>query len=87
MKDGGPVFPEAFVYDESVGMAGGFVTATEAGAAPGMTLRDWFAGQAVVAIPHIECGSDLDNDELAEAAYRIADKMLAAREEGGGDHA
>lgn len=49
----------------------------------GMTLRDWFAGQALVALPHIGCGCDLGNDELAAASYQIADAMLAEREKGG----
>lgn len=42
---------------------------------PEMTLRDWFAGQALTS------GSDgLTIEEAAERAYRIADAMLAARE-------
>jgi hypothetical protein len=47
----------------------------------GMSLRDWFAGQALAAIPHIGCGCDLKNEEFAKAAYQIADAMLAARKE------
>lgn len=42
---------------------------------PGMTLRDWFAGQALV-----QC-SDWDApDEAARHAYRVADAMLKARQ-------
>jgi hypothetical protein len=48
----------------------------------GMTLRDWFAGQALVALPHIGCGGDLNTEDAAMAAYEIADAMLRAR--GGG---
>ncbi len=46
----------------------------------GMTLRDWFAGQALIALPHIGCGVDLDQNDTALAAYQIADAMMAARE-------
>lgn len=44
----------------------------------GMTLRDWFAGQAlagVTADPNIM----LDDPKLAGVAYRVADAMLEAR--------
>lgn len=49
----------------------------------GMTLRDWFAGQALIALPNIGCGADLDitDTALALAAYQIADAMLLARKE------
>lgn len=56
---------------------------------PGMTLRDWFAGQAlVVAAVHIsevaiasrgECSIKPD-EAIAAAAYSLADAMLKARE-------
>lgn len=46
---------------------------------PGMTLRDYFAGQALIALPNIGCGADLDIEDMALAAYQIADAMLAAR--------
>ncbi len=51
-----------------------------------MSLRDWFAGQALVSMgdrrwngDHSETGTE----KQARAAYRIADAMLAAREKGG----
>lgn len=46
----------------------------------GMTLRDYFAGQALIALPHRGCGADVDYDDTATAAYQIADAMLKARE-------
>jgi len=46
---------------------------------PGMTLRDWFAGQALIMLPNMGCGADLDTFDTAAAAYQIADAMLAAR--------
>ena len=47
----------------------------------GMTLRDWFAGQALSAAwdacdkGYVEGG----NAEIARCAYQLADAMLAAR--------
>lgn len=48
----------------------------------GMTLRDWFAGQAVMGLAigywnNVNFGKA---ENLAEAAYEIADAMLKARE-------
>lgn len=50
---------------------------------PGMTLRDYFAGQAMAAIPirswdHISDG-DLKIKAWAVAAYAVADEMLKVR--------
>ncbi len=45
----------------------------------GMTLRDYFAGQALIALPNIGCGAELDITDTAIAAYQIADKMLLER--------
>lgn len=42
----------------------------------GMSLRDWFAGQALASG---QCEGDCP-DSLAELCYRIADAMLKARE-------
>jgi hypothetical protein len=43
---------------------------------PGMTLRDWFAGQALMGfLAAGECGSGWADD-----AYEMADAMLKARE-------
>lgn len=72
--DGGPAFPcekkhsEITRQDVPVGF-------------PGMTLRDWFAGQALAGIlagRFWEVVKISDNPEAA--AYRMADAMLAARE-------
>jgi len=55
---------------------------------PGMTLRDWFAGQALSGLlaepqpedgePELGVGRDYAA-KAAQAAYRIADAMLAER--------
>ena len=78
-NDGGPAFPVPDTYHQN-----GQVEYV----AVGMSLRDWFAGQALMGwaagrsneeafIP----GKD-DGDWEAEACYRYADAMLRAREGG-----
>lgn len=47
--------------------------------AEGMSLRDWFAGQAMASTDTFQLeGWSLS--EIAEHYYRLADAMLAARE-------
>jgi hypothetical protein len=46
--------------------------------AMGMTLRDWFAGQALQGML-AEDADDITCTELADASYRCADAMIAAR--------
>lgn len=41
----------------------------------GMTLRDWFAGQALAALPL----GEMHVGDAADDAYEIADAMLKAR--------
>jgi hypothetical protein len=72
-QDGGPAFPipDIYVPDEHRGCVSGSV---------GMSLRDWFAGQALVGIAST---ADTAAYHLyAEDAYAIADAMLKAREGG-----
>ena len=45
----------------------------------GMTLRDWFAGQALACIPLNYITSPNEAKMAAESAYMIADAMFAAR--------
>jgi hypothetical protein len=52
---------------------------------PGMTLRDWFAGQALPALITGRDWSGIPDDQSkvdawAAAAYIVADAMLAERE-------
>lgn len=83
-KDGGPAFPVPEVRDADLnGIMEG---------APGMSLRDWFAGQALIgclAYSHYnESWGDYHNNgshaDLAHKCYAQADAMLAAREASNG---
>jgi hypothetical protein len=73
-NDGGPAFPH-FQFTET-----GKVEILPQG---GMSLRDWFAGQALAGI----CAPLYDDEsptiwkhrEFAKGAYMFADAMLAAR--------
>ena len=75
-EDGGSAFP--LVIETSDGFS------TKVHANKGMTLRDYFAGQAIASIPlrswdHVGV-DDLERiDAWAKCAYLVADAMLAAR--------
>lgn len=64
VNNGGPAFPVEL----------------RASHAEGMSLRDWFAGQALAGLL---AASDADHPTWAitDYAYRVADAMLAARQE------
>jgi hypothetical protein len=70
INDGGPAFPSDYIPG----------TATT----PGMSLRDWFAGQALAGL--LSKGQSTSNAKswMPEEAYELADAMLAARERKGG---
>jgi len=70
INDGGPAFPL-----EHDGMRGVSIVRVYD---PGMTLRDWFAGQALRA--RWSDGSPMSAEDAAQFAYQLADAMLAARE-------
>ena len=63
-KDGGPAFP----------------LVAQNWHREGMTLRDFFAAKAMQGMLAEDGGGALNNEELAEFAYVIADAMLKARE-------
>jgi len=52
------------------------------GSNAGMSLRDWFAGQAMQGLIEATVGPETvwTPDELAESAYVMADAMLSQRE-------
>lgn len=61
--DGGAAFPRS---------DGGYSRTED-----GMTLRDWFAGHAMAV--YVSRGHIVHDDQIAKAAYIIADAMLAER--------
>lgn len=66
--DGGQAFPHPDFWEDVDGNLKGV----------GMTLRDYFAGQALVGI--LAANRTGFNDVAAEEAYEAADAMLAERE-------
>ena len=70
INDGGPAFPACNEANMNETM--------------GMTLRDWFAGQALAGFTSGFTGAVGDTEWFrqvgAPAAYAVADAMIAARE-------
>ncbi len=74
-KDGGPAFPSSPV----IGPNGVLLRPADIGC-EGLSLRDWFAGQALSGITKDYIDNNVDEAKVcSEQAYRIADAMLAAR--------
>lgn len=84
IEDGGLAFPGKRMEEIGFVNIGGDIEKTFAEAEhPGMSLRDWFAGQALAGMLASETdGSTYREDHAAERAYRMADAMLTARKEG-----
>ena len=77
IDDGGPAFPQHDLSGYGMGPA-----ESNNG---GMTLRDWFAGQALAGwmASFPSCGEGVVPVACARLAYDIADAMLDARAKGG----
>lgn len=74
-NDGGPAFPHD---NQELGDR-------HRVAQPGMTLRDWFAGQALVGLmsdPGLRPDKLAEFQHMAVRLYQVADAMLAERERG-----
>lgn len=67
IDDGGPAFP--VLYGQTNGL-------------DGMSLRDWFAGQALIGFADLVSHKfpDQTMKVIAERSYQMADAMIAARE-------
>jgi hypothetical protein len=79
-QDGGPAFPQHDLSAYGIGPCEDGNT--------GMTLRDWFAGQALAGVCANHAWGDnfrpSDAEHNARAAYACADAMLKARAAAGG---
>lgn len=74
-----PENPAAFPQLEAV-LGGGIMQPTVS-AYGGMTLRDYFAAAALTGVmPDSNAGFRMSWSDYAEAAYAVADAMLAERE-------
>lgn len=69
--DGGPAFPHSVQINLSPGQY------ASASAPDGMSLRDYFAGQALVALAHYK--NEQSCTGSADLAYAFSDAMIAAR--------
>ena len=81
MKNGGSAFPVStgFEYFQNGAIA------KELSSTAGLTIRDYFAGQALAGIPRTtvflnEGHEILDAAEMAKACFAVADAMIAERE-------
>ena len=66
-NDGGPAFPRPYMVSGT----------------PGMSLRDWFAGQAMVGLmsdPGLRPSNTDEFEHMATRLYQVADAMLKERE-------
>lgn len=64
-----------------------FAAANDHGYQVGMTLRDWFAGQAIARLSieqYAPLSSARDFNSIAALCYRIADQMIIEREKQNG---
>ena len=74
-NDGGPAFP--FTWQEPNALSGELETVAH----PGMSTRDWFAGQALMGLCNEPMEAmDFDAQNIGTAAYLIADAMIQALE-------
>ena len=67
LTDGGPAYPSTLTHKGTAECVG-------------MTLRDWFAGQALVMLANYRSGKP-PPEGLAARCYELADAMLAERDE------
>lgn len=80
MKDGGPAFPHGPLGMSFTGEDG--YTSHQCPASEGMSLRDYFAGQAasgLLADPNLYNGPNWPSLSAGDC-YKFADAMLAERE-------
>jgi hypothetical protein len=79
INNGGPAFPcEEQIRCSCIACSGEVIDTQKF---TGMTLRDWFAGQAMTAIiGSLYCTPETTFNEVSGRAYAQADAMIKARE-------
>lgn len=82
IKDGGPAFPRIAGVELSSSKYSGNPPDVYVETDDGMSLRDWFAGQALAGYRSHKFQYDVGDEEnrVAQWAYKDADAMLKARE-------
>lgn len=81
-----PAFPCEAIGDRGVPLGHDHVqTSLHTSKFPGMTLRDYFAGQALIGLAMLGGQEHRTPEEDATLAYRHADAMLAERLKGSTD--
>jgi hypothetical protein len=81
IEDGGPAYPTTATATRVTKDEDGASVLTNYGSSAGMSLRDWFAGQALAGmLANVERNKMFKMD-LVFNAYGYADAMLAARKE------
>lgn len=78
-NDGGPAFPQIDDGEVAGHQDGDGYHYLRLNGSPGMSLRDWFAGQWIVGAAAYWSSTPLEM--RASEAYRMADAMLKAREQ------
>jgi len=68
-------------HDEEITGGQAFPTMSQTEYIPGMTIRDWFAGQALATLLATKAGFPNGHPQqtIARAAYLMADAMIAER--------
>jgi len=77
MKDREPAFPGAYFFNVPFGPN---ETRKEKEYMPGMSLRDWFAGMALIGELSADRNDRLTEEIICQRAWNMADAMLKERE-------
>ncbi len=84
IDDGGPAFAGLWKNDTNrnvIGPNGALIPPGGEVFLSGLSIRDWFAGQALPTIIHLTLNNDgsWDADACAAGAYAVSDAMLRTR--------
>ncbi len=74
IDDGGPAYPHVTIPRPDLGP-----NITQPLTSGGKSLRDWFAGQALVGLAESGVTADYSADHIASTCWKLADAMIRAR--------